>query len=558
LVGVISSDTEINAAQEFFQLFKTPWEFYVPNHTYDLVITTTGEVPADQNSCPLLIYDSKSTEIDSEIEIVAQSKGRCGWLEFEEAAFPIYGDISTIKAAGRPVLRCRGDHEVVGLELVDARHSIVRIGYDLFQEVAFLISQGQPPENAHVPTLDLHISLLRSVMVSSGVSFVEILPVPAGYEFVACLTHDVDFTGIREHKCDTTMLGFVYRALLGSLVGALRGRVSWSKCRTNWQAAFSLPLVFSGLIDDFWLEFDRYMEIEKGLGSTFFFIPFKNCPGTRDSRPAPKRRAAKYDVLKITKQVRDLVDNGCEVGLHGIDAWQDSRKARFERSRIFEITGQSEIGIRMHWLYFDQDSPKALEEAGFCYDSTFGYNDAVGFRGGTTQVFCIAPAKSLLELPLNVQDSALFYPDRMNLSETRAMESCQHLIRQTANFGGVLTINWHTRSLSPERLWGDFYQRLLKEIQKHRVWFATAQQVVSWFQARRDLCFEQVRFTENGLRLKMTDRSSDIHLPFVVRIHHPKSRVSAESTAGVTPAYSDIPWKGEVELTVLESELSSI
>jgi hypothetical protein len=558
VIGVISKDTETTAVQEFFQLFKTPWETYVPNRIYDIIITTTEEVPANKDSCPLVIYDSRRAGIDGEIGVAAHSKHRCQWLEFEDAEFPIYGDVSVFKTAGRPFLRRKCERDIVGLELGIATRRIVRIGYDLFQEVAFLLSKGQPPENAHIPTLDLHISLLRRVMVRAGVSFVEILPVPAGYEFMACLTHDVDFTGIREHKFDSTMWGFVYRALVGSLAGALKGRTSWLKCRSNWQAAFSLPLVFSGLTDDFWLEFDRYMKIEKGLGSTFFFIPFKNCPGMRDSRPAPKRRAAKYDLLKITKQVRDLIENGCEVGLHGIDAWQDSGKGRLERGRIFEITGHSEIGIRMHWLYFDEDSPEALEEAEFCYDSTFGYNDAVGFRGGTTQVFCIMPAKSLLELPLNVQDSALFYPDRMNLSENEAMESCKDLIRQMVNCGGALTINWHTRSLSPERLWSDFYQRLLEEIQKHRVWFGTAQQVVSWYRARRELRFEQVQFSEDGLRLKITGPASDNQLPFVVRIRHPKSISSAGSTACPTPAYSDIPWKGEADLMVVESELSSI
>ena len=377
----------------------------------------------------------------------------------------------------------------------------------------------------------------------------EVPPVPAGFEFMTCLTHDVDFTGIREHKFDSTMWGFLHRALVGSLVGALKGRVPWSRCRRNWQAVFSLPLVYSGLKDDFWLEFDRYVEIEKNLGSTFFFIPFKSYPGTRDSRPAPKRRAAKYDLSKIQKQVCDLVKNGCEVGLHGIDAWQDLGKARSERSRICEMTGQQEIGIRMHWLYFAEDSPEVLEQAGFCYDSTFGYNDAVGYRGGTAQVFCINPPKSLLELPLNIQDTALFYPDRMNLSETEAMDSCRHLIRQTANFGGVLTVNWHTRSLSPERLWDNFYRGLLEEMRKYRVWFGTAQQVVDWFRTRRALRFEQVEFAGDSVHLKIAGNSLEGQPPFVVRVHHPTFTTSPGSTtASPLPPYSDIPWNGEAEL----------
>jgi hypothetical protein len=558
VIGIISKDNEAAAVQEFFQLFKTPWEPYLPNRVYDLVITTTGKFPADSNLCPLVIYDSESVEIDRKVGVAIHSKHQCQCLEFEDTELPIYGDISTFKPTGRAFLRHRGELGIVGVEIGDTGRPIVRIGYDLFQEVGFLLSSGQPSENAHIPTLDLHVSVLRNVMISAGISFVEIPPAPAGYDFTACLTHDVDFTGIREHKFDSTMWGFLSRALVGSLLGALKGRLSWSKCWRNWQAAFSLPLVFLGLKDDFWLEFDRYLELEKGLGSTFFFIPFKNYPGTRGSRKAPKRRAAKYDLLKTAKQVQDLVENGCEVGLHGIDAWQDSAKALLERSRVFEIAGQPEIGIRMHWLYFDGDSPKVLEEAGFSYDSTFGYNDTVGFRGGTTQVFCIGPARSLLELPLNVQDTALFYPDRMNLSERQAMEACRRLIRQMAHFGGALTINWHTRSLSPERLWGDFYERLLEEIQKYRVWFGTAQQVVSWFQARRELRFEQVQFTENGLSLKIAGRGSDNQLPFVVRMHHPRSRAALGATSRPVPIRSDIHWKGEAELTVAESELSSI
>jgi hypothetical protein len=554
VIGIISKDTEIAAVREFFQLFKTPWECYVADRSYDLVITTTGELPIDLDLCPVAIYDSKITRFDGEIKI-AVHQGGC--LEFEDTQFPLYGDGSAFEAVGRPFLRRKDNGEIVGFELSQGPRRVMRIGYDLFQEVAFLLSQGQPSENAHVPTLELHISLLRSIMVNAGVPFVEVLPAPAGYEFMACLTHDVDFTGIRHHKFDSTMWGFLYRALVGSLVGSLKGTLPWAKCRTNWRAALSLPLVYAGLKDDFWLEFDRYMEIERGLGSTFFFIPFKGHAGTRASRPAPKRRAAKYDVSKIGPQVQELIENGCEVGLHGVDAWKDSAMALVERGRIVEITGQTQVGVRMHWLYFDENSPKVLEETNFSYDSTFGYNEAIGFRAGTSQVFCVAPANALLELPLTIQDTALFYPDRMGLSEAEAMDSCRNLFKQMLRFGGVLTINWHTRSLSPERLWGEFYQGLLAEIQKHRVWFGTAAEVVNWFRARRALRFERVQFTGEELRLKISGPALSERSSFVVRVHHPKPSADASSTRPV-PAYSDILWKGEAELTVIQTELSPI
>jgi hypothetical protein len=549
VIGVVSKDEEVRAVREFFQLFKTPWEFYLQQRSYDFVIVTSQEVPANLSAHVLLVYNSKATNLDDEMGISIRSTQKSDRLDWDASAFPVYGDAAVLQGSGRAFIRGRGKGEPIGLEVSGPAPQTVRIGYDLFEEVAFLLSQGQPPGNAHVPTLDMHISLLKSIMVSSGNPFVEIPPVPAGYDFMACLSHDVDFTGIREHMFDLTMWGFLYRAIVGSLFDVLRGRKSWSKLVQNWKAAFSLPLVYLRLVDDFWLEFDRFLEIEKGLNATYFFIPFKNCPGALKSGPAPRHRAAKYDVVESKDDLCKLMEQGCEVGLHGIDAWRDSQKAQIESNRIGEITGQRTVGVRMHWLYFDEESPRTLELAGFSYDSTFGYNDALGFRAGTTQVFSPPGAEDLLELPLNIQDTAMFYPSRMNLSETKALASCKQLLSVTAMFGGALTVNWHTRSLSPERLWGDFYAMLLEEIRHYRVWFGTGQEIVAWFRNRRALSFEEVQFAKEGVRLKITGPSADGHVPFFVRVYPQGSRLSLDSVStAAKPLYSDIPWKGEAAL----------
>ena len=114
-----------------------------------------------------------------------------------------------------------------------SNQKIVRIGYDLFREVDYLLSCGQPAEYAGVPTLDVHIAILRNLMIEAAVPFVEIPPVPYGFDYIACLTHDVDFTGIRNHKFDRTALGFLYRAVFKTLRDAFRGNAAlkkwWSK-----------------------------------------------------------------------------------------------------------------------------------------------------------------------------------------------------------------------------------------------------------------------------------------------------------------------------------------
>jgi len=549
VIGVLSKDTEGRAVQEFFQLFKTPWEFCVPRKHYDLVIVTREEIPQDLSAGALVIYNSHAIGFDDAFGLMTTSRRRCGRVEWQGIEFPVYGDLAVFQSAGEPFVRLRQTFEVVGSLLRGTERPTVRIGIDLFYEVALLLTEGQPAENARVATLDMHISLLRAIMVRLEVPFVEVPPAPAGYDFMGCLTHDVDFVGIRDHKWDRTMWGFLYRATVGSLLNALAGRLPRSKCLQNWAAAFSLPLVHLGFRDDFWLEFDRYMDIERGLGSTFFFLPSKNVAGTLGPISAPKCRAAKYDLAKIREQVLDLVNNGCEVGLHGIDAWQDLQSAQSEQSRIREVTGQSDMGTRMHWLYWKEGSPETLEAAGFTYDSTFGYNDAIGFRAGTTQPFCPWGAERLLELPLNIQDSAMFYSDRMMLSENEALNACREVISSMCLLGGALTVNWHTRSLSPERLWGDFYARLLTEIQAHRVWFGTAHEIVEWFRKRRALHFDSVDFEENGVRVALSspDRSE---FAFTVRIHHPKF-VSGESGFPLCmPVHTDNQWSGEEVLEI--------
>ena len=549
MIGVLAKDSETAAVREFFELFKTPWEFYVPEREYDVVMVGSLEVPANLSVRLLLVYNSKRTSWDDERGLAIRSLEESSWIEWSTNGFPIYRDAAVLQGAGRPFLLRRGSRESVALEVNGSGPQTARIAYDLFAEVAFLLSQGQPAANAHIPTLDMHISLLRSLLMSSGVPFVEIPPAPGGYDFMACLSHDVDFTGIREHKFDRTIWGFLYRATLGSLFDVLRRRSTVPKLLQNWRAAFSLPLVYLGLAQDFWLEFDRYLEIEKGLHGTYFFIPFRNSPGMLKTGPAPAQRGAKYDVLDCKDDIRKLIDQGCEVGLHGIDAWRDSQQAKIESDRIRELTGQARIGVRMHWLYFDHSSPQALDRAGFPYDSTFGYNDALGFRAGTTQPFSPPGAEHLLELPLNIQDSAMFYPSRMNLPEPEALDCCKALLGIAASSGGVVTVNWHTRSLSPERLWGDFYKALLREMRAYRVWFGTAQQIVTWFRNRRTLSFEQVQFAQEGLRLKITGPSPDEQHPFLVRVYPGGASSPLDSPRRASGSgYSDMLWKGEAGL----------
>jgi hypothetical protein len=486
VIGVITNLTEARVVTEFFELFKTPWEFYQSGRQYE-VLLCAGNCGFAQNSAKLvLIYGSEDLTCDG---IASQKRNRT--LLRGGARLPIYGKSITFRENGADLLIDEESRETAIRQYESPNGMVVRIGYDLFDEVSRLLTEGQPTAYASIPTLDLHIALLRDLIVTGGVSLLEIPPVPDGYQFIACLTHDVDHPSICRHKWDHTMFGFLYRAIFGSLSNFFRGRIPVQDLLTNWAAALKLPFVYMGFADDFWLDFqDRYREADEGLCSTFFVIPFKNHPGRDAQGQAPSYRASRYCARDIATAIGKILARGSEVGLHGIDAWTDRSKGLEEFEEIRQLTGQLKIGARMHWLYYDQQSPEALEQAGAAYDSTIGYRETVGYRAGTTQVYKPLQAARLLELPMHIMDTALFYPAYLGLSSRGATKLISRMIDNVADFGGCITINWHDRSLAPERVWDACYRDLVQNMKKRGAWFATAGQATAWYQKRRSVVFE--------------------------------------------------------------------
>ncbi|MDH5642427.1 MAG: hypothetical protein OEY28_14145, partial [Nitrospira sp.] len=451
-------------------------------------------------------------------------------LRYKGTRLPVYGDILTFLDGQKDWLEEEQSQESAGVRRQVNGNTAVRIGYDLFHEIRQLLSACQPHVYAAMPAVEIHIGLLRDLIVESGALLVEIPPIPEGYAFIACLTHDVDHPSIRRHRWDHTAWGFLYRALLGSVVNLLRGRLSFGGLVANWVAAAKLPLVYLGLANDFWLDFDRYLGFERQAGSTFFVLPFEGMPGRAEKGSAPRIRASGYGAVNIADQLHAIMKNGGEIGLHGIDAWIDSTQGQEEKTQIEQVTGSPIAGVRMHWLYFNAESPALLEKAGFAYDSTVGYNETIGYRAGTTQVYKPLNADHLLELPMHVMDTALFYPAHLGLSSEEAVQRVGTLIDNAVTWGGVLTFNWHDRSLAPERLWGEFYAATVRKVMATGAWCTTAGNTVAWYQQRRSVVFTRA---STGIAVSCRDESSQTgqSLPRLrVRVYNGEKNGGASST----------------------------
>jgi hypothetical protein len=550
MIGVIADPSEHDVVREFFELFKTPWEFYRSDRRYE-VLLSAGDGQVDGAAKVVFFYAGRKIRFDDEhnIQTGPQRRGIC-ILNYRGNRIPIYGDTVRFPGRGNGVLMEEDTHESAAYLDRSAQRALARIGYDLFGEVRKLLTVGQPLANANMPALELHIAFLRDLITGCGVPLIEVPPVPCGYPFIACLTHDVDNPSIRQHKWDHTMFGFLYRAMFGSLGNFLRERIRIRSLLTNWVTALKLPFVHMGLAKDFWCGFDdRYLELEKGLNSTFFVIPFKSDPGKNSSGQAPMFRAARYGAEDIADTIRKLMIAGSEVGLHGIDAWIDSTRGLAELEEIRRLTGLSEIGVRMHWLYYDQQSPVNLEKAEAAYDSTIGYNETVGYRAGATQAYKPLTATRLLELPMHVMDTALFYPAYLDLSPQKASTLLGQMVDNVGWFGGCLTINWHDRSLSPERLWHACYRDLVQDLRSRGAWFSTAGQAISWFRKRRSVVFETESLEPNVVCAKVTAHHGDSVPGLRLRIYN--ARETCETGLPCSEEYVDIAFKESANNRVL-------
>jgi hypothetical protein len=528
VIGVVATAADLQVAEEFFELFKTPWEPAQTSRRYTAILSTGGHLPDGIVADVVLAYGSSEQAIDDEAGIKVERIEGESELAWKDLTIPIHSCVARFDGRlGPGLVTCAG-------QSADYLHAsggrvVRRIGYDLFREVNSLLTVGQPAADASIPTLELHIALLRQMLLKSGIAFVEIPPRPHGYDFICCLTHDVDFFGIRRHKFDRTLAGFVARASIGTLVDIFRGRRTLTQGARNWAALLSLPFVFLRLVPDLWHPFEDYDRAESGRRSTFFLVPFKGRPGISPDGEVVAHRAVAYQISEIGDEVRALRPRGHETAVHGIDAWRDAAAGRAELAELTSVTGQREAGVRMHWLYLAADSPTRLEAAGFRYDSSWGYNEAVGFRAGTSQVFRLPGTQSLMELPMAIMDSAMFFPGRMDLARDDAFRLCEDILRHTTQFGGTLVVNWHDRSLVPERLWDEFYRDLLRELETNgRALFTTAGEAVDWFRWRRSIHFTELTGCQTGYEVWSASRYEVA--PAVVQVHRPSttSRGSVE------------------------------
>src|SRR5208337_1655227 len=118
-------------------------------------------------------------------------------------------------------------------------------------------------------------------------------------------------------------------------------------------------------------------------------------------------------------------------------------------------------------------------------------------------------------------------------------------------FGGALTINWHDRSIAPERLWEDFYRKLILELKNKGAWFPTATEAVAWFKKRRSVSFDTVSKEDGVVRLSIS-AAAEPGLPgLIVRFYRPRTQSLFDSVPPNSAAeYVDAVFQDKLETSI--------
>src|SRR5260370_3752659 len=167
MIGVIANPSEHVVVQEFFELFKTPWELYRSERQYEVLIGCGNVTLPECLPKLLVLYGSQKLPLDAEHEIKltsGQKEGRI--LTYEGMQVPLYGSSITFGERGGGH---KGEEEsqqrAMYLDRLEGSN-LARIGYDLFGEIRTLPTAGQPAANAAIPTFEVHIAVFRELTLS--------------------------------------------------------------------------------------------------------------------------------------------------------------------------------------------------------------------------------------------------------------------------------------------------------------------------------------------------------------------------------------------------------
>ena len=230
-------------------------------------------------------------------------------------------------------------------------------------------------------------------------------------------------------------------------------------------------LVFLLTFNNYW-QFEYIQELEDAYDfKSVFFIYSKTKIGWRDWL---KRQIfdPTYDVKtnrKLQQKLRELIDRGWKVGLHGSFNSFNSKEILLDEKKSLElITNTPVLSIRQHWLRLSiENTWHEQYEAGIEFDTTLGFNDIIGFRAGIANSYHPYDhignrEHKIVEIPMVIMDGTLF-----DYNSEASIREVIDILKEVKKFNGCVSINWHQRTAAKDYGWYNFYKGILDWIKEN-------------------------------------------------------------------------------------------
>jgi len=296
---------------------------------------------------------------------------------------------------------------------------------------------------------DIQQPIVSEFLIKNGLK----IDFPDQKKFAVCLTHDIDNVSIHWKR---------------KYIDSFK-KISEGKIKSAYDRSFK---------KDLFLNFNSIMNLEEKYNakSSFFILTAEKDVSTNGL----------YDAEKFKNHLLNVIERGWEIGLHGgYYSFNKIQNLKFEKEKLEKIIGKKVIGYRSHYLRFKvPDSWIILNQAGFKYDTTFGFPDMIGFRNGMCHPFNPYNLNTnteidILEVPLNIMDKTLF--DYMNLNIKDSWELIKNLIDTVEKNNGVITILWHNTSMEDSKL--QLYENILKYCKNKNAWMTSAEKIFNFIKS---------------------------------------------------------------------------
>ncbi len=302
-----------------------------------------------------------------------------------------------------------------------------------------------------------------------------VTPWPEGRRWAAALTHDLDLVRLWP------------AAVLSRLAELAR------KGRLGIAASAAARALLSVGRNPVWRGVQAVLDPEAQLyvRSTWFIIcetPTLASMLAGDVTYRPESPAA-HRIL------RDLGARGCEIALHGSFVTAEQEGAlELQRERLAAISSTAPIGVRQHFLRMrPAETPGWMRDAGFQYDSTWGFHDRNGFRLGVADVLPLWDAAADREVTL--EEAPFCWMDRA-LSKYRGIESPGAwvddglaLAAECEAVDGLWVGVWHPNMHPGLGFPGATasFERLVGDLAARRPFFGSLSTMVRWRTGRRGI-----------------------------------------------------------------------